>query len=728
MASIKITDSISAELIAANPQANSGFAKYLKAAAASLLAGSDFTAQFKKDLVLVNPGESGFALKWGSDVPVGKDTASLKISAGSAALLTVYNRTGMLLLDDAFVGPEIKVPAGQAFVAFLLRPTIKAEGAATLGALSFGLELGTEVEWRFYQPFDLTGPPITLGHACQTLFETVSIPDSVDDLKAMANRPAGTMTTVSGHGHLQIGCSVNVAAAVNPLASVSTIGKIGPLSVSGAAAAEIGVEATISGDFQIRVQTLEDRKVRLGYHKMAAREVGITLEASAGPGVTIGDRDLLGMLFGKPTSTGTIEEALTESGVTKEQLDKITTAMRNGLSRKLLLELGASFSSLKQNDAAFLYEIDLDALDAEGAAAIDKALSGDLGDLNRLEPTLPGHGITLQQSRTSHLRTRQVAWRVNVIGLVNVLSLKELAVEATVVHDADSGELLMTDAATSQKVKAITSRKDLHKLLFESLMLTVTYKASGLDQNTGVTAATSYFKMDNDVNRHEMADFLDAVAAVGLMPAHDIDAQLGQVDDFDRGSLLIDITFDQASCELMFIDADTPRDRDFYEDVGKLALLALVQEDDADAYRRIPLTKGALWQKMRNNTSSDFRFLLRPFLPAASEDAEKLHAGVVTADYMMIVWWAGTMATAAQKLSEMRTFLSGPPPVVPSDTNKAFNKRRKALREAMVDVILKSPSTFGGDPWGLVALFYASQRSAPVTAMVVSPRLTLFLP
>ena len=355
---------------------------------------------------------------------------------------------------------------------------------------------------------------------------------------------------------------------------------------------------------------MEGRKIRLGYHKMAAREVGVTLEASAGPAVTLGNRNLLEMLFGKPPSTGTIEETLTAAGVTKQQLDKITTAIQNGLSRKLALELGASFSSLKQTDAAFLYEIDLNTLDAVGAAAIDKALSGNLGDLNRLEPTLPGHGIALKESRTSHLRTKQVAWRVNVIGLVNVLSLKELAVEATVVHDADSGELLMTDAATSQKVKAITSRKDLHKLLFESLMLTVTYKASGMDQNTGVTAAMSYFKMDNDVNRHEMADYLDAVAAVGLMPAHDIEAQLGQIDDFDRGSLLIDIDFDQAACERMFIDEDKPRDRDFYEDVGKLALLALVQRR-CGRRRRIP-ANGA-WQKIAT-TSSDFR-ILRPFPP-----------------------------------------------------------------------------------------------------------------
>ena len=53
-------------------------------------------------------------------------------------------------------------------------------------------------------------------------------------------------------------------AAINPLASVSTIGKIGRLNLSGSAAAEVAVEATISGDFQIRVQALGESRVRLG--------------------------------------------------------------------------------------------------------------------------------------------------------------------------------------------------------------------------------------------------------------------------------------------------------------------------------------------------------------------------------------------------------------------------------------------------------------------------------
>ena len=177
----------------------------------------------------------------------------------------------------------------------------------------------------------------------------------------------------------------------------------------------------------------------------------------------------------------------------------------------------------------------------------------------------------------------------------------------------------------------------------------------------------------------------------------------------------------------MFLDGDAPRDRDFYEDVGKLALLALVQPDDADAYRRVPLTNGTLWRGMRDGQSSDFRTLLPPPITSGSEEAKRLHVAVVTADYLTIVWWAGAMATAAGKLAEMRAFLRRPG-AVPSETDEAFISRRKALHDAMVRVVQKSPSTFGGDPWGLVALFYASQRSAVVTAAVVSPKLTMFLP
>jgi hypothetical protein len=727
MATIKIGDSLSVEVLTASPDAKSLLAKYLKNPSAALQAGPELIAQLQKDLQLVTTNVGGFGLEWTTDLPFEAGGVSLDVEAGAGARFTVYNHAGESLVDDAFAGPPITVPEGQAFVAFAFQPTVTVTGAPSLGALTFGVEAGTEAEWRFYRPFDLTGPT-TLLDACRVALETLAMPNSVEDLHAMLERPTGTMTCVSGRGHLEIACTANVAAALNPLASIDVLKKFGTLTVSGAASATVGVNASVSGDFQVRVQTMADKRIRLGYHTMAGRELGVVVDAAAGPSVGFGKKDLLAMLFGRPASPGErIEEALTAAGVDAGQLEAITGAMKAGLSRKIALELAASLSAFGEREAAFLYEIDLATLDAAGTAAVNKALSGDLSALNRLEPELPAHGIAVVESRTDRLRQRQVRWRLNVVGLLNVLSLQELASRATVVHDEQSGELLITDATTSRKLKAVTSPKDLRKLLYESLILTLTYKAAGLEASAAATSAYSYFKMDRDVNRHEMADYLDAVAAVGLLPPGEIATRLGQVDDFDRGSLLIEAEFDQAACQRMFLDGETPRDRDFYEDVGKLALLALVQEDDADAYRRVPLTNGILWRAMRNSQSSDFGTVLPPSVTGGSAEARKLRVGVVTADYLTIVWWAGAMATAAAKLGEMRAFL-GRSPAGPSETDEGFTSRRKALHRAMVQVVQKSPSTFGGDPWGLVALVYASQRSATVTAAVVSPKLTLFLP
>ncbi len=61
-----------------------------------------------------------------------------------------------------------------------------------------------------------------------------------------------------------------------------------------------------------------------------------------------------------------------------KQLDRVITAMKAGLSRRIELAIAASISGAAVDEAAFLYEIDLDALDATGAAAIDRALAGDL--------------------------------------------------------------------------------------------------------------------------------------------------------------------------------------------------------------------------------------------------------------------------------------------------------------------------------------------------------------
>ena len=230
--------------------------------------------------------------------------------------------------------------------------------------------------------------------------------------------------------------------------------------------ASAGVSAFVSGEFQIRVQKMDGSVVRLSYHKIAGRGFDVTLAASAGAGVTLGDNDLLGMLFNGPGGApGAGTEDLVAAGITRAQLQRVTAAMRAGLSRKLEVAVGAQFSALRQDEAAFLYEIDLDQLDAPGSAAPDRALAGDLTALNQLEPELPGHGIRMLLSRTELLRVKGTSWQINLVGIINVLSMTELVRTGTVAHDEESGELVIADKVTRDRVGAITTPKQIRKLL-----------------------------------------------------------------------------------------------------------------------------------------------------------------------------------------------------------------------------------------------------------------------
>ena len=729
MRSISITDSLSVELLSAQPKDTSGFGKYLQGKLTQLLADKDLTSLLPSRLDAIDAGERGFKLRFAQDVPIGADAVALRVSADSAATLGVYGRPGMSLFEDAFIGPPVQVAAGQAYISLAIHPTLTVGLKSSVGSLAFGFEGGTDAEFRYYRPFETGLATVTLGAACREMLETFAIPNTTEDLKTMLAQPTGTMASASGHGRLQIGCTVDVAAAFNPLASVDTVAPLGSLSVARKASARVGVQANVSGDFQIRVQTMGKGKVRLSYHKVAARELDCSLEATAGPGVTLGDKDLLNMIFSGPGRTsGTTEGDLTAAGISQSQLKNITAAMRAGISRRLSLELSAAFSSLEQNEAAFCYEIDFEHLDAAGAAAVDEALAGNLRSLNGLEPDLPAHGIRVLQSRTEKLQQKEVKWRLNLIGLVNILSLTELARTGTVFHDEESGELIVTDKVTSDRLGATTKGRALRKMLFESVMLTATYKAGGIDPNTSLRAAQTFFTMDRSANRQRMSDYLDAVAALGLMPAANVDERLGAVDDFGRSSLMLNADFDQCACERLFMEGNQARDEDFYEEIGKLALLALVQKRDVDAYRRIPLEDPALWRRMKAASQFTLKALLPPPITSGDSVRETVRVEVVASDYTLIVWWATAMATASRALADMRAYLAGPPAVAPDEANPEFRKRRDAVSRAMVKAVQKNRTTFGHDPWGLVAMFYASKRSAAVSGVVVSPRLTMSLP
>lgn len=723
MARISITDSLNTEIVSSNPQVVSGFGKYLRGDAAALLAGADVASQLRMPLRLANAGESGLRLAWATDLPLGGDAVTLSVDAGASATIGVYNRTGMVLLDGTFLGPAVKVPAGRAFVSFALRPSLAIGIEQRAGALSFGFSAGTEAELQCYLPFDLNASAVTLADATRQVLDDFVIPNTAGDLERMRDLPAGTLACASGHGRLQVGASVNLAAAFNPLASVDTIPKLGRLEVTGAASAVVGVTAALSGAFQIRAQKVEGAVVRLSLHTVAGRSLQVSLDAAAGAGISLGERDLLALLFRGPGGIpGASKQDLVEGGISAEQLDRVTKAMKAAISRKLEVSISGQLSSLTRDEAAFMYEVDLDRLDAAGRAAIDRALAGDFTAINALEPDMPGHGLRVLRSASQTLKQKQVRWRINLVGIVNLLSMRELVRIGTVVHDEESGELVVTDKITSDHVGATVGPRKLRKLLYESMLMTMTYKASGFDLDD-LETAQSFFFFDQDANRQRMSDYLDAAIALGLMAPDSPSARLAD-DDFGKASLQIETAYDRPACERAFGIPGGPPSQDDYEAIGRHALLALVRPGDPDAYRRIPLSNDALWQALKDAAPPNFHLVLPPPITGNAQSA--LRVGVVVADFTIINWWAAAMALAAARIAEMRDFLKRHPGV-DLDGDPEFRKRRAGLEMAMVKAIRRNTSSFD-DPWGLVALFLASRGTATATATIVSSKLTAFLP
>ena len=112
--------------------------------------------------------------------------------------------------------------------------------------------------------------------------------------------------------------------------------------------------------------------------------------------------------------------------------------------------------------------------------------------------------------------------------------------------------------------------------------------------------------------------------------------------------MLLETSFDDNASARLFVPQPDVPDSDFYEPIGRDALLSLIKVGESDDYRRIPLRDDKLWKKMRDAGQPGFRFILPP--PITGGSSEAIRVGVVESDYSVIVWWAGAMAKAAERL------------------------------------------------------------------------------
>lgn len=714
MPTFKILDSLNTSLLDVAAKNDSGLGKYVPAVM-KLMSLRPIASALQKPLSQspTNPAAIEFSLP--DPIALG-GPGDLSLDAGVRATVGVQQPDELLFPADD-LRDAISVPGGTAYVSVALNPRVNIAADGQQGPLAFGFAAGGALNLRFFQPFDIAGGDPTLADALAHTLQQATIPAAIEDLSTL---PIGAFASIEGEGQIQVSGSVELASVTNPLATPG-LPVIGSASVRAGASVEVDAKWRASGAFELRVTKMADGRVRLSYYKRAGSEVSIDATASVGVTAKIGDSDAIKKLLSAISSDPQADLAqLVDAGLSDRQIEALQQAVAASVDRSLRIATEMQFSSVRHGEALFAYDIDVDALTGEAHAAVQAALRGHLSAINDVAKSAAGP-VRLVQTGILRRRERRVAWRINLFGVLNVRGVAELLRQGTLSYDAITGTLNAADEISSRKILVATrpfeaDGEKVRRLVFESMIVTAAYHASRVTSGMALQCASTYFEGRRKTTAQDIRADYNAIIGLRLADPQERDRRMGVEHDFGPSTFLLDCTFDPHAADALFLGPQGARSREYYERVGRNAMLALIPADDMErVHRRAAIEQEASWAALKEAGPAAAQFQL-------TKQLDPVRAQHIISDYLVIRWWSDAMAGAARALVAMRQFLGGRS-AAELTADSEFAKRRRKLESELADVVKDSKAQFG-DPWGILALDAASGSVAAVQATIVSPRLT----
>jgi hypothetical protein len=686
MPEISFTDDLGKPVEAVNIDLSqpSSLVAYARWQVLHLLVAPDFVALRDQPLPQAAPRPIQFQATLGNSFQLGTTTPAITLTPKVHAVLRA---------DAAHAGLEV---TGS------LAPGVS--GAA--GDFTFGLDATSTVTIGFDKAFSGAAAVPSLGGAVGQMLSRFAIPASVADLALLHD---GDVCSVSGQGTLKLTGGFDIAAPVNPLASVKLPLNAGSIEVKDGVMAGVSASLTISGAYQIRACGLAGGAIGLRFQKRQGATLRSDFTASASASVQVGGTDLLGALLGAIGKSEPDPKLL--DGLTGAETQTFNAALRDGVNHALQAALDLALSTTAEDEAIFEYEIQPGALDAASTRAVNGALHGDLSALTELPSPA---GVTQRSSVLTRMRSRGVTLKVNLLGIVNLISVSNLIGKCEILSDPASGGVTIKETAASQRIGAISNaagrQEALRKAIFESVLVTTTYRASGAVAMPELHCANLHFVVNRDTNAATVRGYLDWFAALNLMAKGDIAAALSGYTGAATSTCLLRTELDDAACENLFFAGGKLHEEAYYREFGRHALRALLHPDadEIEAARYRCLDDPATWARAVELGPSPE---LRQLIPLDRTDPrfDQVLADV-TGDLYDIVWWAESMTQAGAALLEMRQFLNGRDPVGLKD-DVEFQRNCETLQQLMLSVVAKSKARFG-EPWGMVSLFWSAGSPA----------------
>jgi hypothetical protein len=734
MPDIQLTDDLgtSAPNVKIDLAQPSSLLKYAKTELLHLVVAPDFIARAPQSLTTAAPNPISFQLQVQHEFQLGGAQPEIALTPSFQATLRANTTEGSNLFEDDPFQLASTVPEQTGYVSLALRGSLGLGVSGSSGNLTFGFAANQTVALEFWKAFPLGSPQPTLAEATGKTISGYVIPSGLDDLKPLG---INDVCAVSGQGSLKISARFSVSIAPNPLASIDLPINSGTLAVETGVVAGINAAFNITGSYQIRVRRTSADAIEISFGKQRGATLNVDLTVSGGVSTEVGDTDVLASVLDAITAdqneTAT-KRLFEEGGLSEEEISTLAGAIRDGLDHSLRASLDLALSQIADDQAAFQYEIRPAELNVTAAAAIREALRGDLSGLTAIETGSDGAtlapGIKLISSVLTNTRKTETKLTLNLFGLVNFPSLADLVRKCVVVKDPDSGDLSIADSATGNRINAETTpdrrHAALHQALFESLMLTATYRVGNAVNMTGLSSKNFHFAFNATTRSGVLARYLNWFVAMNLITGEQREGYLKHFVGGGPSTCLLRTEFDDDACRSLFFRSPGELwDRNHYLEIGRQAMRTLIDRNDGDTNRfRYALLDQHWPDALKTGPNDNLASLVGLHL---TDPQERIITQFLRSDVYTIIWWANAMRTAGTAILQMQQFLAGADPARIAG-GQEFASRRAELQKTMAEAIHKSETHFD-EPWGLISLFWAS-ASKNASAKLVAKGLLVAMP
>jgi hypothetical protein len=334
-------------------------------------------------------------------------------------------------------------------------------------------------------------------------------------------------------------------------------------------------------------------------------------------------------------------------------------------------------------------------------------------------------GIRVLNSLLSRVRKQGLTLHLNLIGLLNFVSVSDLIRKGEVLTDSVTGDVTIKETVTGNSIAAIVEplkrNEALRKVLFDSLLATTCYRAGKAISPLSLSCGQVHFALNQNTNRQIMSDYLRWLVALHLLAQPAADAQLAHFNDGGPSTCVLRTFFGDADCEALFFDAAGQlRTKAYFLEVGRQAMRALLDPDLQPIDKlRSRILDDATWPVA---IATGANVNLGPLVGISTDDPR---VSLLIGDVYVISEWARAMEQSAASVQEMRALVGNADPATLMGNNQ-FKSKRDQLQKNLASMAKASKARFD-EPWGMVSLFWAGRFSSGAYGKTVTQALTLEL-